>query len=150
MEASITRGGLGLMDAWLYDDFQTSIDANTITRAKTDLEAAEGLILSTESDFKADLVTLQSRSTLFDALIDGIEKQINERIRDIQNDEEAEFIALQLEFQVAQFDFALLASRGNTLVFSLILAQDSRSGEVLGSTSNMGKAVVGSTLNVQA
>ena len=59
MTASITRGGLGLLDAWLYDDFQTSVDANAITRAKADLEVAESLILSTEADFKADLQTLR-------------------------------------------------------------------------------------------
>ena len=95
------------MDAWLYDDFQTSVDANAIKRAKADLEAAEGMVLSTEADFKADLQALQSRSTLFDALIVGIEKEINQRLTDIQNDAEAELIALQLEFQVARFDFAL-------------------------------------------
>ena len=148
--ASITRGGLGLLDAWLYDDFQTSVDANAITRAKADLEAAEGLVLSTEADFKADLQALQSRSTLFDALIDGIEKEINQRLTDIQDDAEAELIALQLEFQVAQFGFALLASRGNTLIFSLVLAQDSRTGDLVGSTADLGEAIVGSTLNIRA
>ena len=148
--ASITRGGLGLLDAWLYDDFQTSVDANAITRAKADLDVAEGLILNTEADFKANLQTLQSRSTLFDALITGIEKEIDQRLIDIQGDAEAELIALQLEFQVAQFGFALLASRGNTLILSLVLAQDSRTGDVVGSTTDLGEAVIGSTLNIRA
>jgi len=148
--ATITRGGLGLLDAWLYDDFQTSVDANTLTRARADLDAAEGLILTTEASFRADLQTLQSRTTIFDGLIDGIEKEINQRVTDVQEDAEAELIALQLEFQVSQFQFALLASRGNTLIFSLILAQDSGTGDVVGSTAATGEAVVGSTLSVQA
>ena len=148
--ATITRGGLGLLDAWLYDDFQTSVDTNTISRAKADLEAAEGLILNTEADFKSDLATLQSRSTIFDGLIEGIEKEISQRVTNIQEDAEAELLALQLEFQVSRFEFALLAARGNTLIFSLILAQDNGTGDVVGSTKASGEAVVGSTLSVQA
>ena len=30
--ATITRGGLGLLDAWLYDDFSTSVDSNSKKR----------------------------------------------------------------------------------------------------------------------
>ena len=96
------------------------------------------------------MATLQSRSTIFDGLIEGIEKEISQRVTNIQEDAEAELLALQLEFQVSQFEFALLAARGNTLIFSLILAQDNGTGDVVGSTKASGEAVVGSTLSVRA
>lgn len=148
--ATVNRGGLGILDAWLYDDFSTTVDANAITRAKADLATAEGKILTAAAGFRADLQTLQSRSSIFDTLIDGVEKEINEVVVDLQEESLAEIFALQLEFEVAQFDFALLASRGNTLIFTLILAQDSRGGDVTGSTQATGEAVLGSTLNVRA
>jgi len=147
--ATITRGGLGLLDAWLYDDFSTSVDSNSISRAKADLNLAESKILLAEAEFRTDLETLKSRANLFDALTAGIEKEIDERVSNLRSEKEAELSALQLVFQVAQFNFALLASRGNTLVFSLILAQDSQKGDVVGSTAAIGEALVGSTLSVQ-
>jgi hypothetical protein len=139
---TLTKGGLGILDAWLYEDFanQAAID-----RAKDDLDAAESLILLTEADFLADRATLQSRATVFDTLIGGLAKEIADIAEDIESDREAELLAAQLEFQVARFQFALLAARGNTLVFSLILSQDSG---LQPNTRASSEAVLGATLNV--
>ena len=89
--------------------------------AKDDLDSAESLLLLTEADFRNDLFTLQSRASLFDVQIEGIDKQIANIVEDIQSEQEAEILALQLEFEVSRFQFALLAARGNTLVFSLLI-----------------------------
>ncbi len=148
--ATVNRGGLGILDAWLYDDFSTAVDANAIERAKADLNAAEGKILTAQAEFRADLQALQSRSSIFDSLIDGIEKEIQANIQDVRDDQEADLLALQLEFEVAKFGLSLLAARGSTLVFSLIIAQDAGTGDVPASTKRSGEAVLGATLNVRA
>ena len=63
----------------------------------------------------------------------------------IENDRQAELLAAQLEFQVARFQFSLLAARGNTLVFALILAQDIG---IQPNTRASSEAVLGATLNL--
>ncbi len=139
---TLTKGGLGILDAWLYENFanQTAID-----RAKADLDEAESLLLLTEADFLADRATLQSRVTVFDTMIGGLQNEIARIAEDIENDRQAELLAAQLEFQVARFQFSLLAARGNTLVFSLILAQDHG---IQPNTRASSEAVLGATLNV--
>lgn len=141
----VTRGGLGLMDAWLYANFDTSTDATAITRIKADLDEAESTLLLTEAAFLADRATLQSRATVFDTMIGGLQGEIVSIAEDIQNDRQAALLAAELEFQVAQFQFSLLASRGNTLVFSLIMAQDNG---IQPNTQASSEAVLGATLSV--
>lgn len=139
---TLTKGGLGILDAWLYENFanQTAID-----RAKADLDEAESLLLLTEADFLADRATLQSRVTVFATLIGGLQNEIASIAEDIENDRQAELLAAQLEFQVARFQFSLLAARGNTLVFALILAQDIG---IQPNTRASSEAVLGATLNL--
>ena len=138
----LTRGGLGLLDAWLYSDFGT--DAS-IVRIKDDMEEAESILLLSAADFLADRATLQSRATVFDTMIGGLQSEILSIAEDIQSDRQAELLAAELEFQVAQFQFSLLASRGNTLVYSLILSQDSG---IQPNTRVSSEAVLGTTLSV--
>lgn len=139
---TLTRGGLGLLDAWLYEDFgnQTAID-----RAKDDLNEAESIILLAEAQFLDDRATLRSRATVFDSLIGGLESEIADLAEDIESDRQADLLAAQLEFQVAKFNFALLAARGNTLVHTLVLAQDNRTAP---DTKASAEAVLGATINV--
>ena len=119
---TLTKGGLGILDAWLYENFanQTAID-----RAKADLDEAESLLLLTEADFLADRATLQSRVTVFATLIGGLQNEIASIAEDIENDRQAE--------------------RGNTLVFALILAQDIG---IQPNTRASSEAVLGATLNL--
>ena len=145
ISGQLTRGGLGLLDAWLYANFDTSTDSTPITRIKADLDEAESLLLLTEADFLADRATLQSRATVFDTIIGGLQNEILSIAEDIQSDRQATLLAAELEFQVAQFQFSLLASRGNTLVFSLVLSQDSG---IQRSTQASSEAVLGATLSV--
>jgi len=145
ISGQLTRGGLGLLDAWLYANFDTSTDSTAITRIKADLDEAESLLLLTEADFLADRATLQSRATVFDTIIGGLQNEILSIAEDIQSDRQATLLAAELEFQVAQFQFSLLASRGNTLVFSLVLSQDSG---IQRSTQASSEAVLGATLSV--
>ncbi len=138
----VTKGGLGILDSFLYDNFNSQA---AIDRAKDDLDAAESLLLLTEADFRNDLYTLQSRASVFDVQIEGIDKEIASIVRDLQSEQEAELLALQLEFEVSRFQFALLAARGNILVFSLLLAGDA--GEFGGSQATS-YAVLGATIDV--
>ena len=142
---TLTRGGLGVLDAWLYSNFDTSSDTTALTRAKADLDSAESLLLLTKADFLADRAALQSRATMFDTLISGLQSEITSIAADIQKDREAALLAAELEFQVAQFEFSLLASRGNTLVHSLVLAQDN---PLAANTKASSEALLGATLNV--
>lgn len=141
---TVSSGGQGLLDAWIYSDFdnQTSID-----QAKADLDEAESLILLTQADFLNARATLESRATVFASQITGLDKQIIDEIEDIRGDAQAELLAMQLEFQIAAFDFALLASRGNTLIMSIMLSQDE---EDFGATNASARAVAGATINVTA
>jgi hypothetical protein len=139
---TLTKGGLGVLDAWLYEDFgnQTAID-----RAKDDLNEAESIILLTEAQFLDDRATLRSRATVFDSLIGGLESEIADIAEDIESDRQADLLAAQLEFQVVKFNFALLAARGNTLVHTLVLAQDNPTAP---DTKASAEAVLGATINV--
>ena len=143
---TVTGGGLALLDAWIYSDFdnQTSID-----QAKDALEAAEGLVLTAEAEFLSDRATLQSRVSVFDSLITGIDKQVADLVEDIQSEAEAKLLATQLEFILAQFNFALLAARGNSLVQSILISQDT---EDFGTNTNAGRVLVtvGATINITA
>ncbi len=143
---TVTEGGLGLLDAWIYSDFdnQTSID-----QAKSDLEAAEGLILTTEAEYLSDRTTLQSRVSVFDTLISGIDSEVAILVEDLQDEARADLLATQLEFILAQFDFALLAARGNSLVQSILISQDE---EDFGTNTNAGRVLisVGQTVNITA
>tara|TARA_B100000315_G_scaffold249276_2_gene280253 strand:- start:2117 stop:3337 length:1221 start_codon:yes stop_codon:yes gene_type:complete len=143
---TVTKGGLGLLDAWIYSDFdnQTSIDL-----AKSNLETAEGLILTTEAEFLSDRATLQSRVSVFDSLISGIDSEVAILVEDLQDEARANLLATQLEFILAQFDFALLAARGNSLVQSILISQDE---EDFGTNTNAGRVLisVGQTVNITA
>jgi hypothetical protein len=141
----VSRGGLGILDAWLYSNFDTSSDTTALTRVKADLDKAESILLLREADFLADRATLQSRATVFDTQIGGLQNEILSIAEDIQSDRQAELLAAELEFQVAQFQFSLLAARGNTLVFSLVLAQDNG---IQPNTQASSEAVLGATLSV--
>lgn len=142
----VTGGGLALLDAWIYSDFdnQTSID-----QAKDALDVAEGLVLTTEAEFLTDRATLQSRVSVFDAQISGISSQVALLVEDIQDEARATLLAHQLEFVLAQFDFALLAARGNSLVQSILISQDE---EDFGANTNAGRVLVtvGATINISA
>jgi hypothetical protein len=143
---TVSGGGLALLDAWVYSDFdnQTSID-----QAKDALDAAEGLVLTTQAEFLNDRATLQSRASVFDAQIAGISSQVSNLVEDIQDEARAKLLANQLEFILAQFDFALLAARGNSLVQSILISQDD---EDFGANTNAGRVLisVGQTVNISA
>ena len=146
INGSITRGGLGLLDAWLYDRFNNATD---IDRAQADLESAESKLLLAEASFKSDLVALQSRESLFDAMIGGLETEIESEIKKLQDERQADLLAAQFEFDVARFQFALLASRGNTLVVAMLLSQDFAAFTFKTNTQTA-KAVTGSLVSVDA
>ena len=142
----VSGGGLALLDAWIYSGFdnQTSID-----QAKDALDAAEGLVLTTQAEFLNDRATLQSRASLYGVKIAGISSEISNLIEDIQDEARAEILASQLAFAIAQFNFSLLAARGNGLVKSILISQD---GEDFGANTNAGRVLisVGQTMNVYA
>lgn len=145
ISGALTRGGLGLLDAWLYANFDTSKDSTAITRVKADLDQAESQLLLTEAAFLADRATLQSRASVFDTMIGGLQGEILSIAEDIQSDRQAQLLAAELEFQVARFQFSLLAARGNTLVFSLVLSQDAG---IQPNTQASSEAILGATLNI--
>ena len=62
---------------------------------------------------------------IFSSKIEGISKEIDDIIEDIQDEARANVLARQLEYTVAEFDFTLLAARTNTLVQSILISQDS-------------------------
>ncbi|MBT4937746.1 MAG: hypothetical protein HON14_01340 [Rhodospirillaceae bacterium] len=148
---TVTEGGLGLLDAWIYSDFDNTDPnyATSLQQAKDDLEAVEGLILTTEAEFLHDRATLQSRVSVFDSLITGINSEVANLVEDIQDEARADLLATQLEFILAQFDFALLAARGNSLVQSILISQDE---EDFGTNTNAGRVLisVGQTVNITA
>ena len=148
----VTKAGLGLLDAWLYNDFEgTNSDGSVnITRAKDDLEQSLGKILLAEAQFRLGLKTLQSRANLFDPQIAGIEREISDITETSLSEKEAIVVSLKLASQVAQFNLALLASRGNTIVFSLLLSQDNFNNGFGSSFKATGDALLGATLSIQA
>ena len=155
--ATITTGGLGLLDAWMYNDFNDTDDTPlnrdaTFTRqfAKDDLEQALGKILLAEAQFRLDVKTLQSRANLFDPQIAGIEREISNITETSLSENEAIVVSLKLAFQVAQFNLAILASRGSTLVSSLLLSLDNFNNGLGSSFKATGDALLGATLSIQA
>jgi hypothetical protein len=83
------------------------------------------------------------------ALTAGIDKQVADLVEDIQSEAEAKLLATQLEFILAQFNFALLAARGNSLIQSILISQDT---EDFGTNTNAGRVLVtvGATINITA
>ena len=155
--ATITTGGLGLLDAWMYNDFNNTDDTPlnqdaTFTRqfAKDDLEQALGKILLAEAQFRLDVKTLQSRANLFDPQIAGIEREISDITETSLSENEAIVVSLKLAFQVAQFNLAILASRGSTLVSSLLLSLNNFNNGLGSSFKATGDALLGATLSIQA
>jgi len=149
VSGTVTRGGLGLLDAFLYGNFDTGVDANAIENARDDLDAAEALLLNTQAQFRSDLSTLQSRVEVFDAKIEGLSTEASNLVRNLRNDKEAKLLSAQLEYLVAQFDFALLAGRGNTLIKTLVLAQDNAQPSTYDTVAT-GEAIAGARVNVLA
>ena len=148
----VTKAGLGLLDAWLYNDFEgTNNDGSVnITRAKDDLEQSLGKILLAEAQFRLGLKTLQSRANLFDPQIAGIEREISDITETSLSEKEAIVVSLKLASQVAQFNLAVLASRGDTIVFSLLLSQDNFNNGFGSSFKAIGDALLGATLSIRA
>ena len=141
IDGVVTGGGLAILDAWIYKNFETQASIN---QARDALDAAEALVLNTEASFLNDRATLESRASIFSSKIQGLDKQIGDLIEDIQDEARAELLARQLEYTIAQFDFTLLAARSNTLVQSILISQDA-SG--YGKSTQENAARVGVTLN---
>ena len=141
IDGIVTGGGLSLLDAWIYKNFEAQASIN---QAKDALDAAEALVLTSEASFLHDRATLESRSSVFGSKIDGISKEIRDLIEDVEDEARAELLARQLEYTIAQFDFTLLAAQSNTLVQSILISQDA-SG--YGKSTQENAARVGITLN---
>ena len=107
-------------------------------------------VVLAEKQFKHALNTLQSRANLFDPQIAGIEKKISNITETSLNEKEAIVSSLKLASQVAQFNLAVLASRGSTIVSSLLLSQDNFNNGIGSSFKATGDALLGATLSVQA
>src|SRR5690606_11164336 len=110
ISGTVTRGGLGLLDAFLYANFDTGVDADAVENARDDLDNAEALLLATEAQFKDDLATLQSRASVFDSQIAGISTEVADLVQNLRSGHEADVLSAQFSSLVAQFDFVLLAS----------------------------------------
>jgi hypothetical protein len=141
IDGIVTGGGLALLDAWIYKNFDNQASIN---QARDALDAAEALTLNTEASFLHDRATLESRASVFGSQIDGMSKEIRNLIENIEDEARAEVLARQLEYTIAQFDFTLLAARSNTLVQSILISQDS-SG--YGKSTQENTARIGITLN---
>ena len=167
--ASVEKGGLGILDAWLYNDFAETNFANqdatgTRVRARDDLgvqflvnatakksdSGAMTKLVFAEKQFQHALDTLQSRANLFDPVIASIENEISDITQTSLNEKEAIVSSLELASQVAQFDLAILASRGDTIVFSLLMSQDNFNNGLGTSFKSTGDALLGATLSIQA
>jgi hypothetical protein len=145
ISGTITGGGLALHDAWVYSNFdnQASID-----QAFQALDLAESLASTTQGNLVNDRLALVSRASVFDAQINGLSKQIAELVEDVQNESRAELLARQLEYVLANFDLQLLASRGSSIVQSMLI---SRGSEINSSTNADRIALtIGNTINVSA
>ncbi len=149
VSGTVTRGGLGLLDAFLYGNFDTSVDPNAIDNARADLDKAEALLLNTQAQYRGDLTTLQSRVELFDTKIEGLSTDASNLMRNLRSDKEAKLLSAQLEYLVARFDFALLAGRGNSLIKTLVLAQDNAQPSTFDTVAT-GEAIAGARVNVLA
>lgn len=141
IDGVVTGGGLALLDAWIYKNFESQ---TSINQARDALDAAEALVLNSEASFMQDRATLESRSSIFSSQIGGMGKEIRDLVEDVQDEARAGLLARQLEYTIAQFDFTLLAARSNTLVQSILISQDS-SG--YGKSTQENASRVGVTLN---
>ena len=144
VNGTVTRGGLGLLDSFLYDNFNS---ADGISRAKADLQNAEALVLNTQASFRATATTLQTRSDLFNTQILGLDQQVANQVQNVTDAGQAKLLSTQIQFSIAQFDFALLASRGNGIVQSLVLSQD---GSNASDSSVFSSAVTGALVSITA
>lgn len=149
VSGTVTRGGLGLLDAFLYGNFDTGVDVDALDNARDDLNDAESLLLATEAQFRDDLSTLQTRSNVYDSQIAGITTEVANLVRNLQSDREADVLSAQLQYLASQFDFALLAGRGNTLIRTLMLAQDNALPTTFDTVAT-GEAVVGARIDIRA
>ena len=141
IDGIVTGGGLALLDAWIYKNFESQASIN---QARDALDAAEGLVLTTEAEFLSDRATLESRNSIFSSQVGGLSKEIEDIVEDIQDAARAEVLARQLEYTIAEFDFTLLAARTNTLVQSILISQDSND---FGKSTQENAMRVGITLN---
>ena len=141
IDGIVTGGGLALLDAWIYNNFETQ---DSINQARDALDSAEARVLTTEAEYLNDHETLVSRANIFSSKIEGISKEIDDIIEDIQDEARANVLARQLEYTVAEFDFTLLAARTNTLVQSILISQDSND---FGKSAQENAMRVGITLN---
>jgi hypothetical protein len=141
IDGIVTGGGLAILDAWIYKNFDNQASIN---QARDALDAAEALILNTESSFLHDRSILESRASVFGSQIDGMSKEIRDLIEHVEDEARAELLARQLEYTIAQFDFTLLSARSNTLIQSILISQGS-SG--YGKSTEENTARIGITLN---
>jgi hypothetical protein len=141
IDGIVTGGGLAILDAWIYKNFDNQASIN---QARDALDAAEALILNTESSFLHDRSILESRASVFGSQIDGMSKEIRDLIENVEDEARAELLARQLEYTIAQFDFTLLSARSNTLIQSILISQGS-SG--YGKSTEENTARIGITLN---
>jgi len=167
--AKVKTGGLGLLDAWVYNEFSATkfngfdtlksrefakddlgVEFSVNSPAKTNNQGALSKVVLAEKQFKHALNTLQSRANLFDPQIAGIEKEISDITETSLSEKEAIVSSLKLASQVAQFNLAVLASRGDTLVSSLLLSQDNFNNGLGSSFKATGDALLGATLSIQA
>jgi hypothetical protein len=148
VSGTVTRGGLGLLDSFLYGGFDTNVASDALDRAQADLNSAQATLYDAQASFRDSLNTLQSRADLFDTQIQGLSSDIADQITNLQSPAAANLASTALEAQVAQLTYALLAQRGNTLIKSLILAQDTNSGQV--DPSATGSALLGARIDITA
>lgn len=144
IDGTLTKGGLGILDSFLYNDLASQSDIDNL---RTDLRDAESLLLLSEADFRSARSLLVSRASVFDAQIFGVETEITKRIREIKDDRDADVLAAQLEFAIARFNFALLASRGNVLIQTMLLSGDSLGDR---DTTRFGQAITGRLFTLSA
>ena len=158
--AKVIKGGLGLLDAWAYNNFETlnvfgtAVNPGTATnpgsnlRALGDLGEAMSKIVFAEKHFRDSSFRLQSQANFFDPIINGIDREISDLTETALNEQQAIVTSLELQSQVTQFGSSLLEARGNALIFSLVLAQDNFN-KSSGAFKATGEALFGSTLNIQ-
>lgn len=142
----LSRRGMGLLDAWLYDRFENS---NDINRAQADLIAAEAALLTKEAAFKANLAQLQSGATFINSFITGLDREIENEIEKIKDERDANLRSVQFEFEVAKFNFSLLAARGNTIIKAMLIAKDTMDRS-FADTTKFGDSITGSLVTATA
>ena len=146
VDGTLTRGGLGLLDSFLYQSGGTgTFDATT---AEVDLDAAEATALDAQSQFRYARQTLASQVDLYNNQITALQRDITQQVSQVRSDREAKLVSEQLKYAIARFNFTLLAAKGNTLIRSLMNAQDNQ-GKNEFDTVRSGQLVSGSLVDVQ-